>query len=576
MRALYLLNSAVVVLALALFLPGCSEEAGTSDGRSTAAPGDTRETAWETVVTGRPYGEGFHGVHGVTFAPDGHLLAGSVVGQAIYRVDVDAAGGDVELFVPPPFGMADDLEYSPDGSKLAWTAFLLGKVFVREGEGGEIMTVAENLPGTNSTAWSTDGRLFFTQVFAGDAMWEADPSGAEPPRLVAEDLGGWNGFDFGPDGLIYGPIWNKGQVARIDPDGDPAISTVEVVADGFEIPAAVNFDSAGNLWVVDTAAGHVVRVDVATGEKTVVAEVASSIDNLAIGPQDRLVISNMADNGLYEIDTQNGSVRTIVEETLSVPSGIAAWGGTLHVADTFAYRTVDLASGTVTDARRMWGNSLEEIDYPIGAFADGNSVLLTSWTSGTVQVIDRRTGETEVMLHGFLGPVGSVRLSSGTLVVAEAGSGRLLTLDLEEPDARHVVRDDLVGPAGIAVADGGSVWVTETGAGPDAGTLTRIDIASGEEEVALSDLSGPEGLALTDDGRVLLLESGGRRLVAFDPVTSQRVILADDLPVGLAGPPGTPPAFIASGVAVSDGQVYFSSDLENAIYRVPLPPEPAG
>src|SRR5512147_1199760 len=51
-------------------------------------------------------GSWFHGVHGLAFNKDDQLFAGSVLGQTIYRVQVDA--GEVDRFIEPPIGMADD------------------------------------------------------------------------------------------------------------------------------------------------------------------------------------------------------------------------------------------------------------------------------------------------------------------------------------------------------------------------------------------------------------------------------------------------------------------------------------
>ena len=64
-----------------------------------------------------------------------------------------------------------------------------------------------------------------------------------------------------------------------------------MVADGFKVPAAVNFDSKGNLWVVDTALGQLVRVDPKSGSKKMVAQLKPSLDNLAIDDKDRIYVS---------------------------------------------------------------------------------------------------------------------------------------------------------------------------------------------------------------------------------------------------------------------------------------------
>ena len=67
-------------------------------------------------------GSYFHGIHGLAFDSQDNLYAGSVVGQSIYHVDTDT--GDVNVFIGPPNGMADDLEFGPDG-RIYYTSILL-------------------------------------------------------------------------------------------------------------------------------------------------------------------------------------------------------------------------------------------------------------------------------------------------------------------------------------------------------------------------------------------------------------------------------------------------------------------
>jgi hypothetical protein len=80
-------------------------------------------------------GSWFHGVHGLAFNKDDQLFAGSVIGQTIYRVQVDS--GEVDRVIDPPMGMADDIAFADDGT-MAWTAFLLGKVYIRKPNGKTI------------------------------------------------------------------------------------------------------------------------------------------------------------------------------------------------------------------------------------------------------------------------------------------------------------------------------------------------------------------------------------------------------------------------------------------------------
>ncbi|HVF17619.1 MAG TPA: hypothetical protein VNA21_11930, partial [Steroidobacteraceae bacterium] len=72
----------------------------------------------------------FHGIHGLAFDANDRLFAGSVVGQSVYAVDRDS--GRVDVFVPPPEGMADDLVFLADGT-MVWTSISAGLVRARKG-----------------------------------------------------------------------------------------------------------------------------------------------------------------------------------------------------------------------------------------------------------------------------------------------------------------------------------------------------------------------------------------------------------------------------------------------------------
>ncbi|GAA6199555.1 hypothetical protein [Aquicoccus sp. SU-CL01552] len=519
-----------------------------------AMPAAAREYKVETLVPG----SAFHGVHGLGVDSNGALFAGSVVGQALYRVD--RASGAVAVEIPAPQGMADDLAFAPDGT-MAWTAFLLGDLYAR-GADGEVRTLASGLPGLNSLAYRDDGRLFASQVFLGDALYEIDTSGTQPARKIMEGMGGLNGFQFGPDGKIYGPLWFKGQVVRVDVD----TAEIEVIADGFKVPAAVNLDSKGNIWVVDTALGQLVKVSPDGKTRKVVAQLDTSLDNLAIDAQDRIFVSNMADNGIQEVDPDTGAVRQVVKGALAFPGGLDLVaddaGETLYVADSFAYRTVDAKSGAVRAVARMQADHLE---YPFNARANADHVLLSSWFTGTVQVMDRKTGDSLHMLHGFAAPQDAVELADGSLLVTELATGKLLRVSGPEGETRETVAEGLVAPLGMVLEGQDAVYVTEAGAG----TLSRIDLASGERTVVASGLALPEGLDMAPDGTLVLAEVAAQRVVSVDPADGAITVLAEGLPIGLPAAAGTPPTYLATGIAVGqDGTVYVTSDLENAIYKL--------
>ncbi|MGH6752277.1 MAG: hypothetical protein ACREDP_08930, partial [Bradyrhizobium sp.] len=466
-----------------------------------------------------------------------------------------------KIAIPSPEGMADDIAFAPDGT-MAWTGFLTGDLYSRKGD-GPVKKLASGLPGINSLAFRKDGRLYATQVFLGDALYEIDVEGAKPPRKIMEKMGGLNGFEFGPDDMLYGPLWFKGQVAKVDVDK----AELTVVADGFKIPAAVNFDSKGNLWVVDTALGQLVRVDPKSGAKKMVAQLKASLDNLAIDDKDRIFVSNMADNGIQEIDPETGAAKQVIIGKLALPGGIGVVsdGGkdTIYVADVFAYRTVDGTTGEVSEPARMHADGVT-LEYPMSATAKGDDVILSSWFTGTVQVIDRKTGKTREMLHGFKAPHDAIKLADGSILVNELGTKSLVRASGEHGKDRAVVTAGLEGPVGLVAGSKGDVYVTEA----FAGQVSLIE-SNGEKTVIAKDLKMPEGIALGPDGMLIVAEVGAKRIVRIDPVKGTVTEIAANLPIGLAGAPGGLPTNIPTGVGIgASGVIYFSSDVENAIYKV--------
>ena len=495
----------------------------------------------------------FHGVHGLAFDAQGVLYAGSVVGHSIYRVDT--ATGKVTGFVGAPDGMADDLVFLADGT-VVWTSIQHGVVRARKGD-EPIRKIADLVSVNSINVRKSDGRLFAAQVFGGDALWEIDPAGAKPPRLILQDLGGFNGFDIGPDGKLYGPLWFKKQVVRIDPDS----GKLDVVADGFDTPAAANFDSKWNLYVLDTARGEVVRVDIGSGKKRVVAKLATALDNLAIDSRDRVFVSNMADNGIQEVDVAKGTARQVVKGKLAIPLGLAAVSegnrDTLYVADTFALRTVDSSQGKVTDIARSHAAGTP-IGYPVAVTANQRFVIVTN-NEGPVQRYERDTMRL-VQSWQDTHAGNAIEMPSGALIVAETTRGKLSRIvSTGEGEERDEILADLAAPLGLAIADDTAVYVSEMAAGQ----VSQINVNSGSRRVVAKGLDRPQGIA-TDGSSLLVVEAGKQRLVRIEPQTGAIEVIASNLPVGLANVPIT-----LAGVAVGGGgTIYVTSDVENSIWRL--------
>ena len=520
------------------------------------SPPPAKPSAWNAPEIVVPPSS-FTGVHGLAVDKGGRLLAGSVVGNAIW--EVDRSTGAAKVLVDGPEGQADDIAIGPNG-EMAWTNYLMGMLRYRENDAAPMRVLAKDLPGLNSLDFDRrNGKLYATQVFLGDALWEIDVAGTKPPRLIAKDLGGLNGFEVGPDGMIYGPLWFKNSVVKVD----PASGAITVINNQFKTPAAANLDGRGNLWVVDTATGELCKVELASGRKTVVAKLKTALDNLAIAPEGTIYVSNMADNSVEAIDPATGAVKVLTRGALAVPSGVKVSGGTLWVADIFSYRKVDLASGAVTDVLRMHGTDVV-LDYPFGVGLSADRVVLTSWFTGTVQLLDRATNNTLVMSHGWKAPYDAIPMADGSVLVAEIATGTVTRASGPELATKTVVASGLAGPVQMTMDRQGRLYVTEA-----AGNLVMIDLADGSKTVVAGGLALPEGVAPTPWGTFIVAEAAAARLTEIDPTTNTRRTVAENLPIGRIGSPGFPPPNIATGVAVStDGTIYFSANKNNAIYRV--------
>jgi outer membrane protein assembly factor BamB len=278
----------------------------------------------------------------------------------------------------------------------------------------------------------------------------------------------------------------------------------------------------------------------------------------------------MTDNGIYLVDKQTGSAKTVIEGKLAIPSDIAVVSEngheTVHVADVFSYRTVDGQSGAVSDVLRVHGDTH---NYPIGISVGPKNVLLSSWFSNTVEKVDRKTGKLVATLGDFAAPVDAIEAADGTIYVAELATGNLVKVSADGKQ-RSTIAKDLRGPVAMAQGPGNVVYVTEIAAG----AVSQIDVASGARKVVADGLAGPEGIDVGPDGKLYVAEVGQKRIVSIDPASGAKTVIASNLDIGLEPYPGGPPALVPTGVAVAkSGTVYVSSDRRNALYKL-TPPTP--
>jgi len=509
------------------------------------------------------HGSSLHGANGIMFDKEDNLHVACVLGREIVVIEPET--GEVLKRIGVNLGVEcpDDLTFGPDGS-LYWTSIITGEVGRLSPDG--VKTSQRVRPGVNPIAFSDDGRLFVGLCFYGDALFELDPDLIDQPRPIAEKLGFLNGFDFGPDGFLYGPIWTKGQVVRIDVDS----GSLTPVADGFGTPAAAKFDSLGRLHVVDYLRGEVLRVDLDTGSKQIIATIAPGLDNLALDSKNRLFVSCALDGFIVEV-LADGTTRTVSEGGMILPGGVAVLprpegGESVFVADLWSLREFNGLTGEERSDEGV--RATDGTASPMTVSSDGDNLVLSSWLGGAVQVWNPKTRKVVENYRDFVVPMNAIRFQ-GDLVVAELGSeleaGRVVRVSKEE---RLTILSGLSVPAGLA-ADEDNLWVSDFAAGE----VLQI-IANGNpllEPILFAEgLSFPEGLAVDIDGNLLVVETGTKRLLRIIVSSSPPAIstIVEGLEIAARAIQGMQPTWAFNGVAVGpSGAIYITGDAGRVLYR---------
>ncbi len=372
----------------------------------------------------------------------------------------------------------------------------------------------------------------------GDALNEFDQQGIEEPRLIAEGLG-LNGFDW-LDGYLYAPRWMTGEVVRVDVESGEST----IVATGFGQPNSVDVGPDGMLYVNDNGAGQVVKVDPDTGDKTLVAEIGG--DNLDFDVSGRLFLSSNDDGRLVEV-MADGSVREVSPPGLvGSPTGITAMTAddgptTVYIPDIFRLHAVDGRTG----AELTPEGGLEAA--AMTAAASGTDVVLSSWFAGALQIWDPVTGEVVADLAPSLtGPALDAVGFGDRVIVSELGADGPAVVAIDPTSGERMLLAPMAMPSGLAT-DGVDLWAADWAAG----TVSQV-IDGGAIIEPLLTASGPaqpEGLTVTPDGALLVAETGAGRISRIDPATGTVTPLVEGLDLGMPGPALLPPVFALAGVA---------------------------
>lgn len=510
-------------------------------------------------------GSAFNGLNGVYFGEnDNHIYAASALGSEIGVIDVTTGKIEFRLTMEDGVEGPDDLVIDSE-SNIYWTAIFSGEVG-KLTPGGEL-TKQFVAPGVNPITFDEKGRLFVALDFLGDGLYELDPALITTPQLLIDaPIGFINGMDFGPDEWLYGPIWTMGKVVKVN------IETLEMidVVSGFTTASALKFSPDEKLYVLEYVEGEIYSVAIKTKEKTLIIkdDRLKGLDNLAFNSIGDLFVTNAFDGAMYNVDIENGLLKEVLP------------GSFIYAGDIALESNGDLLIGDVFSLKKM-GSELEMLErhyiglpgmiLPLTLDRMGDELLLSSWFDNAVQVWNYKSGKEIQFYYDYTIPINAIFSSEGALVVAELGAQPgAAKVTLQQNGNRVTLMDGLDGlliPSGLATNSMGDVFVADYGSGSIYKVVEEHDILE-EPALVIDGLLQPEGIKVTDNGKLIVAETGKDRIISIDLMTLEIITIAETS-IGKQGPTGTPPFWILSDLDIdNNGHVYFTSDVENKIYKV--------
>ncbi|MDD9966221.1 MAG: SMP-30/gluconolactonase/LRE family protein [Myxococcales bacterium] len=522
------------------------------NGRYTDTRAPTLAEGWHLERLTRP--SRLFGANGLRTGPDGRIYVAQVSGSQVSALDLET--GALETISAPGSDIVapDDVDFDPSGN-LYVTEYYDGRVSVR-GRDGRTRVLRDDLPGANGITFH-QGRLFIDECRVGGRLLELDLDGGSP-RVLVENLPLPNAMEVGPDGLLYYPVMGTNDIWRIHPDG----GTPERVVGDLGAPDAVKFDSKGFIVSTQGHTGEVLRINPQSGEREVLASLDPGVDNLTFVGE-RLFVSSFTGQ-ITEI-LGGGRTKTLLPRGLSWPLDLTVGpDGNVYVADGHHFFVLQPGGELETVA------TLFSPGFPgnlRGLVAVGDGEFVTSTTTGLVARYRPADNACEVLAEGLDQVYGLDAGADGQVVVAEFGTGRVVSI---RAGAVEPLASGLQKPLDVALAPDGGCFVSESGAG----RVAHVD-AGGVPTTALDGLQHPQGV-LVRDGQLFVVDAGKKTLVALDLKTRARQTLASGLPVGtpdgvvlkpLRGiAPFTGPQAPFAGIAAGpDGGLYVSGDAEGSV-----------
>ena len=538
----------IAMVPVVLALSACTTLKAT--GRQASATLD-KHYQLESLAPDSP----FPGVNGATIGSDGHLYVTHTGNGTVTRIDLSTL--EPSTFVPPSGAVfiPDDIAADDKGNLyVTGTTPLVGEVY-RIDRFGARTIIADGMAAPNGIEYNpNNGRLFVTECFQGNRVYEVDPTGRKPARLLIDKdvIPVPEGFGFDPDtnDLVI-PDMGTGKILRIHPDTG-AISTI---AEKFVTPIALTIGADKMIYMPELATGIVYRVSLDGSRREKLAQLPPGLDNVAITPQGRLFVTSYWNATIYEVSTDgSGQFKQLFPNGPNQTLGVVVKEGAVWVADAIMIRKV--ADGQYEPTKlNAWASHGMPLTLSL-ADGPGDQLFWTDCIHGVVAMGNPINGEFKPVAGGLNRPAAALmNPKAPQLFVAEYGAGQITTVSLTD-GSKSVLAKGLEGPLALAMV-GDTLYVAES----KAGRVSAIDLKSGRKEVFLaSEVGKPGAIAHDGQGNLLVLDGAGQKLLRVDPKTRALSMVAAHLPVKYATVGSYPVVeFPLSMFVTPNGDIYLNS-----------------
>jgi streptogramin lyase len=273
----------------------------------------------------------------------------------------------------------------------------------------------------------------------------------------------------------------------------------------------------------------------------------------AIDSAGTVYIADSAHNQITVYDPATGGTTTLPATGLNNPSAVALdAAGNVYIANTYGndVRKYDPVTGTTTVLTSGYTvNDTGVFDRPTGVVVDAaGKVYFTVYGQDRMAVYNPADGSTTTLLKGdvLYRPAQLSMDAAGQIYIADNGNNRILKYDPAAGTYAVLVSSAAINRFGGLGVDGrGDVYFTDAGNG----AVKVYDPGTAAVTTLLTGLNNPSGVGVTPAGDVVVMENTTQSF----RVLPQAYLTADPLAVPAAAGTATVPYLVTSGLAVLGG-----------------------